>query len=97
MQNKANTHMASLYILLVWMNTHTNKQHGSIHRVHTHTLMRTNFLQQTVACSQCNMMKWIWLINRNRNSITLCVALFQSPSLFPFSLTWHPPTQLHLP
>lgn len=59
----------------------------------THTVMRTNFLQQTVACSQLNMMKWIWLISRNRNSITLYVALFQSPSLFPFfsyTTPYHP-------
>lgn len=49
---------------------------------HIHTLMRTNFLQQTVACSKLNMMKWIWLINLNRNSISLYVTLFQSPSLF---------------
>lgn len=78
-------HMSALCTLLLWMDTHTN------------TLMRTNFLQQTVARSQLNMMKWIWLINRNRNSITLYIALFQSPSLFPFSLTWQPPTQPHLP
>lgn len=40
------------------------------------TLMRTDFLQQTVACSRLYMTKWIRLINHSRNSITLCVALF---------------------
>lgn len=33
------------------------------------------------------MMKWIWLITRKRNSITPCVTLFQSPSLFCFFFT----------
>lgn len=63
-------------------------------------LMGIDFLQQTEARVQLSMMKWIWLINHSRNSITLYVALVQSPSLHSslfFFLTRHPPNHLHLP
>lgn len=79
------THELTLHTVSLDEYTHKHTPWKRTPRIQT--LMRTNFLQQTVACSKLNMMKWIWLINRNRNSITLYVALFQSPSLFPFSLT----------
>lgn len=66
-------------------------------------LMGIDFLQQTEARVQLSMMKWIWLINHSRNSITLYVALVQSPSLhssffFPYTTPSEPsPPPLTLP
>lgn len=45
------------------------------------TLIATNALQQ----SEARMMKWIWLINRSRSSITLCTSPFSNlPACIPF-------------
>lgn len=75
-----------------WENT--NACLGNVHCVHT-TLMGIHFLQQTRARVEISMMKWICLINRSRNSITLCTSPFSNfPVGIPFSLT--PPNHLHL-
>lgn len=71
------THELSIHT--VSLDEYTHKHTAWKRTLCIQTLMRTDFLQQTVACSKLNMMKWIWLINCNRNSITLYVALFQSP------------------
>lgn len=60
------------------------------------TLMGIPFQQQTRADVELSMMKWIWLISRSRNSITLCTSPFSNlPVCIPFFLT--PPNHPHLP
>lgn len=41
-------------------------------------LMGTDFLQQNEARAELSMMKWIWLINHSRSSITLCTSPFSN-------------------
>lgn len=73
------TYMHTSSVYTVSPDEYTHKHAAWKHTLCIQTLMRTDFLQQSVACSKLSMMKWIWLINRNRNSITLYVALFQAP------------------
>lgn len=57
--------------------TEITRKHGRRKRT-LRALMGTDFLQQNEARAELRMMKWIWLINHSRSSITLCTSPFSN-------------------